>query len=456
MLKTCVLLAFTTLLAVAFAGEAQRAQGQSPSATPAAPVIRLGERLFRDERFSTPRGDLPASCSHCHLLDEDPQGLRAFADFFNRSWVSYRPRDPRRLGLRNAPTLLDVAAMPRLHFDGEFGSLEDLVIGTFVGRPMGWLPGEEQEGIAHARAMVLHDGKGVNQKTDGGEVAYRVQFKEAFGIELDRLNAEQTMRYIAKAVAAYCRTLVSRKDSPYDQFIALNRLDARPNADESGSAFGARLLAQLTRLETSGALKLTQAFDRVALAGLKIFFNAERGNCATCHAPPLFTDQAFHNLGISQREYDRAHGEGQFATLIIPDAARAQRPSVPLRETPSPAKPGEADLGHWNFVDLKSSPQRRAGESDDRFLQRMIATFKTPTLRNLQYTQPYFHDGSINTLEDVLAEMLRLSDMMRAGQVREGDEELAKIKFTAAEIPLLVAFLNTLNEDLKRLAQNKR
>jgi cytochrome c peroxidase len=93
---------------------------------------------------------------------------------------------------------------------------------------------------------------------------------------------------------------------------------------------------------------------------------------------------------------------------------------------------------------------RRAGESDDVFLRRMIATFKTPTLRNLAYTHPYFHNGSIQTLEETLAEIFRLSDMARAGRVREGDEELAKIRIGAAEIAPLVAFLNSLNENLKR------
>jgi hypothetical protein len=46
--------------------------------------------------------------------------------------------------------------------------------------------------------------------------------------------------------------------------------------------------------------------------------------------------------------------------------------------------------------------------------------------------------------------MIRLSEMDRAGRVREGDEELVKIRISAAEIAPLVAFMNSLNEDLKR------
>ena len=80
----------------------------------------------------------------------------------------------------------------------------------------------------------------------------------------------------------------------------------------------------------------------------------------------------------------------------------------------------------------------------------MIATFKTPTLRNLAYTQPYFHNGSIQTLEEVMEVIIRLSDMSRAGTIRENDNELAGIRIRAAEIAPLVVFMNSLNEDLKR------
>lgn len=108
--------------------------GWSQSASVSRAQKQLGERLFRDVRFSAPQGDLPASCANCHLFDEDPQGLRPFADFFNRSWISYRNESPQRFELRNSPGLFDVARQPRLHYDGEFASLEELVTGTFAGR----------------------------------------------------------------------------------------------------------------------------------------------------------------------------------------------------------------------------------------------------------------------------------------------------------------------------------
>ena len=473
MLKKIVLFAFAAFAVFRFAdGYVRPALAGSDRDQEGSPVVRLGERLFRDERFSTSKGDLPASCSHCHLLDEDPQGLRAYSDFFNRSWMSSRTQDHRRLMLRNSPTILDAGQTPRLHYDGEFASLEELVKGTLAGRPMGWLPGEEAQAFEHARRVLLGDkgegradedqegegrgGEGRAAEVRAAEGTYREQFKKAFGVDLERLSPDETMNLVARAVANYCRTLNTRKDSGYDRFIAANSLESGPAAGEDIEAFTRKLLSKIDSLERARALKLSKDFDSTALRGLKIFFRAESGNCAACHTPPLFTDHSFHNIGISQREYDRFHGEGKFANLAIPDSAKAIRPATQFRETPTRANPALVDLGFWNFVDLKTSPQRRAGESDDRFLQRMIAAFKTPTLRNLSYTQPYFHDGSLHTLEDVLTEMIALSEMARAGRLREADEEMAKIKITASDIGPLVAFLNSLNEDLKKLQNRKR
>ncbi|MEO6724572.1 MAG: cytochrome c peroxidase [Blastocatellia bacterium] len=449
MLKRLIAVLFAVFIAAGLAGIfARQSSGQQQRKEDHAAVVQLGERLFRDDRFSTPQGDLPANCAHCHLLDEDPQGWRAYTDFFNRSWVSYRSQDPRRLGLRNAPTILDAAQTPRLHYDGEFGSLEDLVKGTFSGRPMGWLPGEETQALDRVRAVVLND------KGEGAASNYPQQFKAAFDVEPEKLNREQIIDLIAKAVADFVRTLNSRQDAPYDRFITANGLERKSAAGESGVAFTSKLLAQISSLEAKEAIKLTKEFDGMALAGLKIFMRTDGaqsvGNCVACHTPPLFTDFSFHNIGISQREYDGVHGEGKFADMQIPTAAIAHRPSAQLREIPAIGKPNLVDLGFWNFVDLKTSTLRRAGENDDHLLQRMTAAFKTPTLRNLKYSQPYFHDGSVATLDVVMSEMIRLSKMARAGRVREGDEGLGRILITEAEIAPLVAFLNTLNEELKK------
>jgi cytochrome c peroxidase len=442
-----VLAAFIAAIAANAPGWASGDNKERGQISPAA--ARLGLRLFKDVRFSTAKGDLPASCSHCHLFDEDPQGMRAHTDFLSRSWVSYRLGDPRRDELRNSPTLFDVATMPRLHFDGEFGSLEDLVKGTLAGRPMGWLPGEEKEAFEQICRVVLGD-KGEIRNPGS---SYRGQFKQVYGVNLESVSRDDLVNLVARAISDYMRTLRTDRSSPYDQFVQLNGLESEPDKGEAPKTFGRRFLARISALESEKRLRFPAGFDSNALAGMKSFFRTEgeaSGNCVTCHAPPLFTDLSFHNMGISQLEYDKVHGDGSFAALAIPGKGDAIRPSAQFRETPSRRKPGEVDLGHWNFVDLKSSPLRRPDESEDLLLARMAATFKTPTLRHLGFTPPYMHNGAFTTLEEALSELIRLSNMAREGRVRQGDEELSGIRITERDIAPLVAFLNTLNQDLRR------
>ena len=66
------------------------------------------------------------------------------------------------------------------------------------------------------------------------------------------------------------------------------------------------------------------------------------------------------------------------------------------------------------------------GKDADRF------NFKVPTLRNVEMTYPYFHDGSANTLTEAVEVMGRI--------------QLGK-KFTPAENGQIVAFLKTLTGD---------
>jgi len=414
--------------------------------TKASPVIQLGARLFGDSRFSNPNGDLPASCSHCHILDENAQGMRAYTDFLARSWVPFRLEDPRRDALRNAPTIFDVGEMPLLHFDGEFTSLEDLAKGTLTGRSLGWLPGEEQKASERVQRVVISDGG------EGTERSYKDLFKAAYGIDVEKLDRSLVVDSVARALADYMRSLKTERNSPFDKFTQRNGLPAGPEKGETAHGFAQRLTARVSELDRKHKLQLTDEFGADALNGLRIFFasgGSPAGNCAACHVPPLFTDFSFHNTGISQVEYDRVHGDGSFTQLAIPDAAAAIRPSAQFRETPSAARPGYVDLGYWNFVKLSDPRLRRPGETEDALLRRMIAAFKTPTLRNLAYSEPYMHNGAYPTLQSVLSELMRLGGLARAGRIREADPDLAKIRIGEADIAPLIAFLNTLNGDLK-------
>lgn len=407
----------------------------------------LGERIFHDTRFSNRRGDMHTSCASCHMVS-DPQGDRAFTELLARSWRPWRSEDPARETLRNTPTLFDVAHSPLIHLDGEFVSLEEQSFETLLGRNLGWLPGERREAAAHIHSVL---------KTDE---TYSSMIQSAYGVDVAAIDALQSVGWTARALATFMRGLTSRHDAPYDDFMDRNGLDSAPAENETVKDYAARTLERAIQLDAAGRLQFSGRFDRVAFEGFKLFFTttgpAKTGNCVTCHIPPHFTDFAFHNTGVSQEEYDRYHGSEAFLKLEIPNGAEIRRPMAQFMHAADRRDPSKADLGYWNFADLRESPYRRPGETDENFLERLVATFKTPTLRHLASTDPYMHNGAYPTVEAAVEQKITAGFRARMGQVRNPDPELPNIRLDYEDVPLLFAFLNTLNEQSGRVSVPRR
>ena len=404
--------------------------------------VTIGERLFLETRFAeffarnasdvnaalaagdpvvdttqTTGSALPGpfagqsiNCRACHLVDEQLDapggGMRSYGDFTRRSPIPAR-EDGKTSAPRNSPPLVN-ASLPRrggviLHFDGEFPSLEALVIGTLTGRNYGWRPGEAAQAIAHiARVIREDDGGGELAQEFGG--AYRVvlagtdsslpdelRLPEEFRIDVDASDDAAIVASVAKLIAAYVEQLVFSQDeagafngSPYDAFLARNGIPRAPAAFESAKAYTARLRRAVTKLRRprfvdDGPFEFhdqQRRFGPEELAGLRVFLQEAPehglhpndvarggvGNCTACHLAPSFTDFGFHNTGVAQSEYDALHGEGSFARIEVPGLARRQRnperwlPATarhpfalePFRAVPSAQAPGRTDLGVWN------------------------------------------------------------------------------------------------------------
>ena len=80
-------------------------------------------------------------------------------------------------------------------------------------------------------------------------------------------------------------------------------------------------------------------------------------------------------------------------------------------------------------------------------LDGAVGLFKTPGLRDLGHSGPYFHNGSADTLEEVIDSYIQVSDLARAGALRNAAPELLAIRLSPADVGPLVAFLRALNED---------
>jgi len=143
------------------------------------------------------------------------------------------------------------------------------------------------------------------------------------------------------------------------------------------------------------------AVSEDAIKGFTVFSDSEKANCTLCHLPPLYTDTLFHNVGVG---YDK----------------------------PMP------DLGRGKFL----FDTAEKAKTTDPNAEPMQGAFKTPTLRSVTESAPYFHDGRAATLEDAL-------DFMLKGGIKNPhlDEKLKPRMISAEERTQLLAFLKSLTPE---------
>lgn len=384
---------------------------------------KLGRRLFEDIRFCNPGSDVTVSCATCHVPAENYKGERAYADSVARSIVPSRAGG-RDLTLRNTPTLLDSANASAFNHDGEFDSLEALIESKLYGRQYGWTVERRDEAAAEIKNALEGD-TGVSGLANG---TYVEEFKRAYSTDIGTVTPAEAVSLIAKALASYVGTLKTTDTAPYDAFAYLNRLNPGFGEHDTPDEFSGRVFGNLGNTEGRLSVKWPKPYDETAYQGLKTFYRvpgedgtAKIGNCVACHHPAHFTDYAFHNTGVAQMEYDGVHGDGAFAKLGVD--------SVTL------GRPVKDDVG---VADLGRGAQTKT-DSD-------LGAFKTPPLRNLGKTGPYMHNGAYETLEDVIRQKIRASELAKAGQLRNADPELVRMNITEDDVDEIAAFLRTLDE----------
>jgi cytochrome c peroxidase len=85
-------------------------------------------------------------------------------------------------------------------------------------------------------------------------------------------------------------------------------------------------------------------------------------------------------------------------------------------------------------------------EPDTVLLPRTIASFKTPGLRALVFSDPYLHNGSKDTLEEVID--FTVTSRALPGRAKSVMRRRSfPASFEGGDVALLVAFLRSLNED---------
>lgn len=271
----------------------------------------LGKKLFNDPILSR---DGSVACSNCHQ-----QGT-AFADSQQHP-LSKGVED--REGIRNAPSLTNLAFLPEFFWDGGVTHLD------FV--PLNAIEAEFEMDETIENVIV---------KLNKSET-YRALFKGAFDMD------EVTSPYMLHALSQFMVMMIS-DNSRYDQY-----------------------------------LQGEEVLSSEELAGMELF----ESKCESCHAGVLQSDFSYRNNGL-------------------------------------------------DAMPLDSGRNRITENSQD------WGKFRVPSLRNVELTSPYMHDGRFETLEEVLEHYNSgiqsyetLDPSLKSG-ISISDDERAKI----------ISFLKTLTD----------
>jgi len=240
---------------------------------------------------------------------------------------------------RNAPSLENVWAVKRLFWDGRAESLED------------------QAQSPLTSSIEMHQEMKVLPKKLKKIKGYRPLFIAAFG------NDKITIEQIFKSLADYQRTIVSRK-ADFDRFLEGNK----------------------------------NALTDQQLVGLHLFRTKAR--CVNCHNGPLFTDNDFHNVGLTYygRKYE--------------------------------------DLGLYNVTK----------KAED------VGKFKTPSLRNVMRTGPWFHNGLFGDMDGIMNMYNVGMPVQKVRPEQEKDPLLPKndkllrgLRLSKAERDAVISFLHAIS-----------
>ncbi|MDP2539873.1 cytochrome-c peroxidase [Tenacibaculum discolor] len=185
-----------------------------------------------------------------------------------------------------------------------------------------------------------------------------------------------------------------RQDASYRKLFSQAFEDGQVNADNTFKAMSQFMLMMVSanskydkyvRVEKGGA------FSEQEKKGLELF----KAKCASCHTSDLFTDDAFRNNGL-------------------------------------PVNPEINDLGRMTVTLLE----------DDKY------KFKVPSLRNIELTAPYMHDGRFGSLKSVLNFYATgVQETQNLDPILKKEDGTTGISLNEQEKEDIIAFLKTLTDE---------
>ena len=351
-----------------------------------AAAAELGEQLFFDPKLSS-TGTI--SCATCHK----PQLY--FTDGLAKAEGIGKVN-------RNTPALAGSAWSQWQYWDGRRDSLWSQAL-----TPLETKAEMGTNRVAVARLM-LQDGN------------YTQQYEELFGaialhsaeltvdaspigtdkekrawFELDSNKQEKINRVfvnVGKSIGAYEQTLAPI-ETRFDRFVE-SVSDGKPDYN---------------------------LLSKKELRGARLFIDSEKTQCLECHNGPLFSNGDFHNIGTGVVSVEPGTPL-DFGRVFGVQAALINEFNCQGRYSDA----NKDSCNHLRFINRNA-------------ISHTQGAFKTPTLRNVINTAPYFHDGRLSSLRQVVQHYA-----IQPGDANSGQNDLRPFALTDEEIEQLTAFLESL------------
>lgn len=212
---------------------------------------------------------------------------------------------------------------------------------------------------------------------------------KGYRLQFEKIFGKLDIVTVGMAIASFERAIVTGP-SPFDHYVRFKPLEKEDPEDlkEDPALFA----------KYEAALKATKAhpMSDSAKRGMDLFFS-DKASCTACHVGANLSDEKYHNLGVGMD-----------------------------KEKP--------DLGRFVFT----------MQNQDR------GAFKTPTIRNVALSAPYMHDGSQNTLEEVV------EWYAKGGHPNQWlDPKIKKLDLTSQEKQDLVAFMEACTGDFPKVERGR-
>jgi cytochrome c peroxidase len=233
--------------------------------------------------------------------------------------------------------------------------------------------------------------------------------------------------FFGLAVQLYEDTLIS-DDAPIDRYF-----EGRPDALTAAQRRGLDLFTSTTAPTACAAChagaEFTNASRRILLGADgepgEIIERMLNGECET-----VIYDQSFYNIAVRPTAEDLGIGaRDPFGNpLAVAELLTMDPSQVPSQE-----------LLTLSYPNIANPPPQRAERTSTQ------GAFKVPTLRNIELTAPYFHNGGERTLRDVV-NFYNRGGNFREANVQFIDFEIGAIGLAEPQIDDLVAFLKALTD----------